>query len=120
MNKHDIILCLVLFIISGSLYGLYILTSKKATNAKVYYNNSLILNIDLSKKEDNYYTVTGYNGEVKIEAMDGKVRVVDEISPKHLCSKEGWISNSYESIICLPNKIVINIEGSTDVDTIAR
>lgn len=119
MNKTDIILSITLFIISIFIYGLYVLNSTNSNIANVYYDNDKILTIDLNNISDTYYTVKGYNGDITIESLNHKIRVVDEVSPKHLCSKEGWISNSYESIICLPNKIVINIEGS-DIDTITR
>ena len=34
-------------------------------------------------------------------------------------AKQGYISKSYESIICLPNKIVIKLENNSDIDVIA-
>ena len=45
--------------------------------------------------------------------------MLKEDSPLHLCSKQGYISKSYESIICLPNKIVIKLENNSDIDVIA-
>ena len=48
-----------------------------------------------------------------------KIKVLKEDSPLHLCSKQGYISKSYESIICLPNKIVIKLENNSDIDVIA-
>ena len=46
----------------------------------------------------------------------------EEESPLHLCSKQGFIEESYESIVCLPNKIVIKISSKKkkDLDTILR
>ena len=44
---------------------------------------------------------------------NGKVKVLEENSPKHLCSKQGFIENTHESIICLPNKIIIKIEDNS-------
>ena len=32
----------------------------------------------------------------------------------------GWIDSSYETIVCLPNKIIIKIETSQDLDAIVR
>ena len=45
-------------------------------------------------------------------------KVVEEKSPLHLCSKQGYISKSYETIVCLPNKIVIKLESNDDLDVI--
>ena len=118
MNKQDIILCIIIFIISILIYGIFKFNNKSINEAYVYYNNNKILTIDLSKND--IYTVNGYNGEVKIEVNDYRIRVIDEISPKHLCSKQGYIKESYESIICLPNKIVITMGNNSDIDTVVK
>lgn len=118
MNKHDIILCISLIFIGLFIYGIIYLTNSEGSKAIVYYENKEVLSVDLSI--NNKYTVTGYNGDVNLEVIDGKIRVTDEISPLHLCSHQGFISKSYESIICLPNKVVVKIEDSDEIDTIVR
>ena len=80
----------------------------------------MILKIDLSEDE-KIYEVEGYNGPIIIKAGNGKVMVEEEDSPKHLCSKQGYISKNYESIICLPNKIIVKIETKDgNIDTIIK
>ena len=88
----------------------------------VYYDNNLVLTIDLNESEEKIYIVDGFNGEVKIIAGNGKIKVDEEESPLHLCSKQGFIEESYESIVCLPNKVVIKISSKKkkDLDTILR
>ena len=121
MNKNDIKFCLVLGLIALSIYGLFVLTeTKKDKKAYVYYENKVVLTIDLSVEEKKEYDVQGYNGNIHIISENGKVKVAEENSPKHLCSKQGYIKESYESIICLPNKVVIKIEDSDQLDTITR
>lgn len=39
-----------------------------------------------------------------------------EICPRGICSDMGWISKTYESIVCLPNSIVVSIEGSKNIE----
>lgn len=49
-----------------------------------------------------------------IEVKNGKVRMLEmnkKICPNAICSDTGWIDKSYQSIVCLPNKIVVTIEG---------
>lgn len=118
MNKKDIFLILSLLVIS--LIGIFFLKSgKKGNYANVYYENKLLLTIDLNDKEKKDYVVTGALGDIVIQREDGKVRVVEENSPRHLCSKQGFISSSYETIVCLPNKIVIRIEDN-QLDGVVR
>ena len=120
MNKNDIILCVIILIVSLFVLGIFKISNKKAKEAIVYHNNDVILKIDLTDNEKRTYTVNGDNGDVVIETSDGKVKVVEEISPKHLCSIQGYISSSYESIICLPNRIVIKINDKDDIDTVVK
>lgn len=120
MNKQDAILIAIILTIVGSIALVFKLTEKdNMNNALVYYEDKLVLTIDLTLEEQEY-TVEGYNGPVKITAGNGQVKVEDEDSPLHLCSKQGYISKSYESIVCLPNKIVIKLESASSLDAIVK
>lgn len=37
-----------------------------------------------------------------------------KICPNAICSYDGWIDKGYQSIVCLPNNIVVIIEGVKD------
>ena len=121
MNKNDVKLIIITLIVASIFLVIFKLTeTKKDLKALVYYENKVVLTIDLNKEEQEY-NVKGYNGNIKILAGNGRVKVDEEKSPLHLCSKQGYISKSYESIICLPNKIVIKIEqDKSDIDTVVR
>jgi len=63
-------------------------------------------------------TVKGYNGESYLEIIGGRVHMVDSACPDKLCVKTGWISSPGESIVCLPNRVVIEVvsgDGGPDV-----
>lgn len=109
MNKSDFKLVLIVAVISIVFIGFYSFSKTDGSSALVYYDGTLIETIDLNI--DSFYTVTGFNGDVLLEVKDGKIRVNEENSPLHLCSRQGFIKESYESIVCLPNKIVINISN---------
>lgn len=116
MNKSDYFLICIMFLISFIFF--FILNKDSSNEAIVYYENKEILKIDLTK--DAFYTVLGFNGEVVIEVRDHKIGVVKETSPKHICSKMGFIDKSYQSLICLPNKIVIKINSIDELDAVVR
>ena len=120
MNKQDKILIIIVFSLFIIVFGIFKLTEKHDNlEALVYYENTLIKRIDLNTEEKEY-TVKGYNGDIKLVAGNGKIKVSDEISPLHLCSKMGYISKSYEQIVCLPNKVIIKIDSKSDLDTIVE
>ena len=119
MNKKDITLILIVaFLAITSLMVLNMTDSKLNKKAFIYYEDDIILTLDLNKNGN--YEVDGYNGKVKLIVSNGKIKVDSEKSPLHLCSKQGFISKSYETIVCLPNKIIIKIENNDDIDTIVK
>ena len=123
MNKSDIKLIIIILLIAITvLFVIAIIDKNNSKEALVYFDNNLVLTIDLNESEEKIYIVDGFNGEVKIIAGNGKIKVDEEESPLHLCSKQGFIEESYESIVCLPNKIVIKISSKKkkDLDTILR
>ncbi len=63
-------------------------------------------------------SVDGYQGKSFLEIEGGRVRMVDSACPDKLCVRTGWISRPGESIVCLPNRVVVEVvsgEGSPDV-----
>jgi hypothetical protein len=65
-------------------------------------------------------TKYGYN---LIEIGDEKVRVIEADCPDKLDVKQGYISKIGEIIVCLPNRLVIEIKGldnERDVDYISH
>ena len=114
MNKNDIKLIIVILVIVGILILIINLNKKDGDTVEVYYKDDLVLSADLSI--NNTYTVEGLLGNVVIEIKDKKVRVVKENSPKNICSKEGYISDSSRTLVCLPNKIIIKITNDNTDD----
>ena len=75
-------------------------------------NNSYLFTYNIyNKDEKNNYDLT-------VEVIDSKIRIKDETSKKHICSKMGYIKNKYESLVCLPNNFIITIEdlSLTEID----
>ena len=121
MNKNYI--RLIIGILTITIVTLLLFSTMHQTvpaTANIYYENELIKTIDLSQNDQKEYTIEGKNGLVIIEVNHGKIRVKEENSPLHICSKQGYISKSSETIICLPNRIVIEIEAKGTVDTVVR
>ena len=57
----------------------------------------------------------GYN---LLELGDDKVRVIEADCPDKIDVKQGYISRVGETIVCLPNKLVIEIKGLNEEDDI--
>lgn len=64
-----------------------------------------------SLNDDRTITIEGNIGISTIEIKDGRIRMVYSPCPDKLCMKQGFIKGKGESIICVPNRIVIRIKG---------
>ncbi|MBE6144275.1 MAG: NusG domain II-containing protein [Firmicutes bacterium] len=119
MNKTDIkLIGIILLIALIFLLSFKLFEKNDNKQAIVYYENKKVLTVNLNEKKE--YKVDGYNGEVIIIVNNGKIKVEQENSPLHLCSKQGYISKSYETIVCLPNKISIKIIGNEELDVVVN
>ncbi len=73
--------------------------------------------------EDCTVVIEGYDGGRNTLVIEGgSVRVTDVSCPDRLCEKQGQISGSGETIVCLPNRVVITVRGGegTALDGLAE
>ncbi len=61
--------------------------------------------------EDRILEFKGRIGVTKVLIKDGGVKVTESPCPLKLCMNLGWIRNKGEQIICVPNRVIIRIEG---------
>ncbi|NLM00684.1 MAG: NusG domain II-containing protein [Treponema sp.] len=75
-----------------------------------------------SLEKNGLYEIEGAIGKTIVGIEDGKVYVVESCCPNGTCVSAGKIEKSGQWIACLPNKVVIRLEGSKDeeVDVLAR
>lgn len=57
--------------------------------------------------------VDGPLGTTRIEIEPGRARVAADPSPRQLCVKQGWLTQSGQAALCLPNQVSIEIRGRT-------
>lgn len=121
MTKWDKLLMIFIAAISLASMGLI---KNKATNVGQQYisiqvNGEEIKKIIFDKKiigktipiESEF----GYN---LIEIGDNRVRVIEADCPDQIDVKQGYISKPHEIIVCLPNRLVIEIIGGEDDDEV--
>lgn len=48
------------------------------------------------------------------------LKVTSSSCPDKLCERQGYLSNKGDSIICLPNRIVVKTIGEETVDAVIR
>ncbi len=126
--KRNFICILILFAVIA-LSGAFIVytQSKKADSltAYIYSNDVLIRTIDLTSTDEPYsFTVTTDNGEYNtVFVRQGEIAVVEASCPDEICVKTGFIHSSALPIVCLPNKLSIEIrseKSEEDIDAVAQ
>lgn len=64
----------------------------------------------LSLNEDTTITINGFNnGSNTLQIKDGYAFIINADCPDKLCQKQKKIHYKGESIVCLPNKVVISV-----------
>lgn len=68
------------------------------------------------------FTVEGEDGLWNtITAEPGRIRVESAACPDQVCVHQGWISDSTVPIVCLPNRLVIELSGGeAQLDAVAK
>lgn len=56
-------------------------------------------------------SIAGPLGTTRIEIEPGRARVAADPSPRQLCVKRGWLTQSGETALCLPNQVSLEIRG---------
>ena len=116
IKKGDIIILTVLLCIAALIFCALHFLSPGGNSVKIEVASKTVAHLPLD--EDTVYNVE-INGKTTntVEIKDGKVDVTYADCPDKICANHRKISKSGESIICLPNKVVVSIEGDkTEVD----
>lgn len=117
VNKRDIIFVgvLVVVVIAMTLFW-NVLFSKKGNVAKIYHGETLIQEVDLSTGEEYQFSVEGYENIVFQVYADGSIAFIKSDCPDQVCIETGKIFRAGQSAICLPNQIMVVVEGDNSSD----
>jgi len=91
--------------------------AKEQKYLTVHVNNELVM--ELSFNDETEQVVRFPFGENKehiavLEISGGRVRMLPisrDLCPQGICSHTGWISRNYQSIVCVPNRIIVSFSG---------
>ena len=104
MKKGDIIIAVSVIIAAAVVFLVFLVGGTKGKNVVIKQSESVIGTYSL--KKDKVIEL----GTNTIEIKNGKVEVIWTSCKNHICKKHLPISKSGESIVCLPNKIIVTIE----------
>ncbi|MDY2959796.1 MAG: NusG domain II-containing protein [Hornefia sp.] len=118
IKKADIVLFLILVIIGAALFFVSATGNEKGKKAVVSVDGKLYGTYSLEK--DQTIVIRHTKNINKFIIKDGYVQMVHANCSNKVCLKEGKISKTKQSIVCLPNKVVIEIRGGDSYDAVSQ
>lgn len=118
MKKNDFLLIGFIILLAAAVLGYHYLKGKSE-------NADVVVTVD-GKKYGTYdlsaNRTIDINGTNTLQIKNGKADMIHANCPDQLCVHQRAISRDGESIICLPNKVVVTIKGGKDreLDAVAN
>lgn len=113
IRKNDIYLIGALILSLLILVLFLVLTKEKGNEVVVSVDGKVVKTFSLS--ENVTYEIEGAGGGRNLLVIENGEAYLKEAScPDHLCINMGSIKSVGQSIICLPNKVTVEIRGEKD------
>ncbi len=114
-KKGDMLLIGAVLFVALLLLGIKALPSSPGDKIlRVELDGQIIDEIPYDEETDQVINVEMPAGHATVEIAAGQVRVLPmprEICPLGICSSIGWVEQSGDAIVCLPNKLVLTVIG---------
>jgi hypothetical protein len=109
-TKRDVWVVLILFL---ALLGWAFVAnhSKKAARAVIVVHSKVYKVVNLNENET--FEIK-WNGKylMTVQVKNGAIRAKESTCKNKICVHTGWISKDGQSIVCVPNHIIIYTEGA--------
>lgn len=111
IRKKDFFIILA-FLLTGIIVISVTFAVKKMNPGKtavISVDSKIIEKIDLENHDNGNLSIESIKGIV-FEVNNGKIRIKESDCPDKICVKTGYISSKGETIVCLPKKLIVEIE----------
>lgn len=117
MNKKEIALISGILLIAIVVWAFTSLPKKNGNYASVKKEDKEILVLDLNKNQ-----IVPIDEHNCLEVSEGKIRMLSADCPNQICVNKGFVETTMDSIVCLPNQVVVTIQskGESQVDGITN
>ena len=109
LKKWDLLLIAGLLAVAGCAFGIRAIFTTGGAEAVVQIDGNEIMRLPLSEDTE---VLLGEGDDTNLLVIkDGKAAVTEATCPDLVCVHTGWISQTGQTIVCLPHRLVISIEG---------
>lgn len=124
ITKNDIILIAVILLLSAIIFAVVSLTTSQGNTVEIQQNGKVIKTLSLN--QNAVYDIKN-DGEITntVTVKDGYAYMSYADCPDKICKNHSKINKSGESIICLPNEVVVTVTANKsnsgdEIDGVAR
>lgn len=111
-RRNDIILIAVLLIVGGTLALFLWITRQTGGSVSVTVDGEPVMELPLGK--DAEVEIGGGAHTNVLVIKDGTAQVVEASCPDQICIRQGAVRYAGESIVCLPNRLIVTVEGGQE------
>ena len=119
-HRNDAILVAVLLVLGGALALFLFVTRQAGGYVSVQMDGEVVMELPLS---EDARIVLGEGEHTNILVIEnGTAQMVEASCPDQICVNQGAVQYAGESIVCLPHRLVVTVEGGqmNDVDATAK
>ena len=117
LRKADLLLLAAALVFGAVLAAVLLLRASGGGTVQVRVAGTVTAGYPLDR--DASYTITGANGGTNLLVIeDGAARIEEASCPDGVCVHTGRIRRNGQSIVCLPNQVVVEIVSGTENSSI--
>ena len=119
-HRNDILLIAALLAVSVGIWVYSLVTRQEGGYALVSIDGETVLELPLNIDACVVLGDGAHTNTLVIE--NGRAHISQASCPDHICIRQGEICYDGQTIVCLPNKLVITIRGgtATDIDAVSQ
>ena len=121
MKRNDIKLLIIVLALAIMAIIFMLFIRKEGDKVIVTIDGEVVKTFDLHT--DKTYNIEGEDGKFNLLVIkDGKAHIEDASCPDKVCVNHGDVKYNNETIVCLPNKVVVEIQSNTEsgLDSIVK
>ncbi len=111
-HRNDILLALILLLTAGFLSLFLFLTRRVGGYVTVSLSGQTVMEVPLS--EDTIVEIGDDGHTNTLTIQNGAAQITQASCPDHLCIHQGAIQYAGQSIVCLPNQVVVTVRHGSD------
>lgn len=123
MKKNDFIIVLLVLVV-GSVFLLFNnlkSSGKENLVAEIQINGEHYKTVDLTEEKQLIDIESKYGHNI-VQISNNGVEMIESDCPNHVCEETGFIHKPNQMIVCLPNRLSVEIKGfkKVDIDGISK